>query len=291
VIRYVNATVVFADVDPDTQNLTVETIDAVRTPATRAVIGVHQAGMPLELDPIRRYCDEHGLALIEDAACAIGSTHRASPIGSGCRYGVFSFHPRKILTTGEGGMLVTDDDDVADRATSLREHGTTMTAAARHSSGAVKVEQYAEVGFNYRMTDIQAAVGLVQLGRLDEVIATRRRLADRYREMLAPSGIVVANDPAWGTTNHQSLWVRFPSSTIATRDEILEKLATDGISARRGIMAAHLEPAYEGTPHGPLPVTERLTSSSLILPLHHFLSEEDQLRVVDAVSRAAGATT
>ncbi len=146
VIRYVNATVVFADVDPDTQNLTVETIDAVRTPATRAVIGVHQAGMPLELDPIRRYCDEHGLALIEDAACAIGSTHRASPIGSGCRYGVFSFHPRKILTTGEGGMLVTDDDDVADRATSLREHGTTMTAAARHSSGAVKVEQYAEVG-------------------------------------------------------------------------------------------------------------------------------------------------
>lgn len=288
VIRYVGATVVFADVDPDTQNITVDTIEAVRTPATRAIIAVHQAGMPVELDSLRAYAAEHGLAIIEDAACAIGATHRSTPIGAGCRYGVFSFHPRKILTTGEGGMLVTDDDATADRAISLREHGTTMSAAARHSSGKVKLESYAEVGFNYRMTDIQAAVGLVQLGRLDEVIERRRSLADRYRDALAPHGILVADDPEWGTTNHQSLWVRFPEHTSATREDILEALAADGISARRGIMAAHLEPAYADTPHGPLPVTEDLTNNTLILPLHHHLSSDDQARVIESLVRATG---
>jgi perosamine synthetase len=287
-VTYVGARPVFADVDAATLNVTPETLEAALTPRTRAVVAVHQGGTPLDLDPLRAFCVERGLELVEDAACAIGSTYRGRPVGHGARFAAFSFHPRKLLTTGEGGMLVVADAALADRARRLREHGMTLSAAARHGSDTVVLEAYDEVGFNYRMTDLQAAVGLVQLGKLDAMIERRRERAARYQAALADvPGLVTAADPPHGTTNYQSFWVVLPPDFPVTRDRLLQVLLDAGVSARRGIMAAHLEPAWADHPRGPLPVTERLTRDSLILPLFHELGDDDQDRVVDVLLRQA----
>jgi perosamine synthetase len=283
-VRYVGARPVFADVDPVTQNVTAETLEVACTDRTRAVIVVHQAGMPADLESIATWCASRGVALIEDAACAIGSTYRGAPIGASGNLAVFSFHPRKILTTGEGGMVVTSDEATAVRLRRLREHGMSVSAVERHTAvGVPPKESYLEVGFNYRMTDIQAAVGVVQLGRLDEVIARRRLLADRYAANLADlPGLRTPTDPPWGTTNHQSYCVKVGSHEL--REALMTHLHDRGISTRRGIMAAHLEPAYD--PSGvSLPVTEELTATTLILPLYHSLTEAE----IDEVSEEVRA--
>ncbi|WP_341720450.1 DegT/DnrJ/EryC1/StrS family aminotransferase [Micromonospora sp. FIMYZ51] len=287
-VRYVGATPVFADVDLATGNLTVATVDAVRTARTRAVIAVHQGGVPFDVDALRSATDRWGVPLIEDAACAAGATAYDLPVGSGATIAAWSFHPRKLLTTGEGGMVTTDDPEYAARLRRLREHGMNVSAADRHASATPVLESYLETAFNYRMTDIQAAIGLVQLGRLPELVQHRRALAARYHELLAPiGGLVPVRDPAHGETNFQSFWVRIDREYGVGRDEVLTELAAAGVSARRGIMAAHLEPAYADVVAGPLPVTERLTRNSLILPLHHALTEADQDHVVAVLRKLA----
>jgi dTDP-4-amino-4,6-dideoxygalactose transaminase len=280
-VRYVGATPVFADVDRATGNLTVESVEAVRTQNTKAVIVVHQGGVPADVASLRAASRQWGVALVEDAACAAGSTVGDRPAGAGALIAAWSFHPRKLITTGEGGMITTDDAEWATRLRRLREHGMNVSAAERHKSAKPVLEAYLETGFNYRMTDIQAAVGLVQLGKLDRIVAQRRALAARYHELLADiPGLVPVRDPAWGTTNYQSFWVLITEPYAASRDTVLETLAANGVSARRGIMAAHLEPAYADAPAGALPVTEQITRDSLILPLHHLLTEADQDHIV-----------
>jgi dTDP-4-amino-4,6-dideoxygalactose transaminase len=284
VVRYVGAQPVFADVDGTTQNLTPATVAPHLTDRTRAVILVDQAGVPADLDGMRALCEPRGITVIEDAACAIGSVYGGRPVGSGAYLAAFSFHPRKLLTTGEGGMVVTSDTDIAVRLRRLREHGMNISAAQRHASRQPVIEHYVETGFNYRMTDVQAAIGLVQLAKLDQMVARRRQLAERYQRQLADiPGLQTIKDPDYGTTNYQSFWIVLPDDSPRTRDETLTMLAQAGISARRGIMAAHLEPAYLGHPAPALPVTEMLTSRSLILPLFHNLSESDQDLIVSAV--------
>jgi perosamine synthetase len=287
--RYVGARVVFADVEPDTLNLTVETVAPLLTDRTRAVILVDQAGVPADLDAMRELCDPRGIAVIEDAACAAGSTYRGRPAGAGAALAAFSFHPRKLLTTGEGGMITTPDPDVAARLRRLREHGMNVSAAARHVEQRVVIERYDEVGYNYRMTDIQAAIGLVQLGRLDEIIERRRELAQRYQCLLSQiSGLRTISDPCFGLTNFQSFWVALPADFPVARNDLLQMLADAGISSRRGIMAAHLEPAYANLVRDvQLPVTERLSASTLIIPLFHQLTAAEQNRVVDVISAAS----
>ncbi|GII80751.1 aminotransferase DegT [Sphaerisporangium rufum] len=285
-VRYTGATPVFADVDPATANLTAKTVEAARTPRTRAAIVVDQAGVPADLDEIRAAHPE--LALVEDAACAAGATYRGRPVGAGAELCAWSFHPRKLLTTGEGGMLTLGDAEGAARARRLREHGMSVSAADRHATGSTAPERYTEVGFNYRMTDLQAAVGLVQLRRLPELIARRRALAARYQELLAEvPGIGTVTDPDYGTTNYQSFWITLPGDFPMDRDALLAFLAGRGVSARRGIMAAHLEPAYADLPTPDLPATEWLTRNSLILPLFHTMTEAEQDQVVAAVRAAA----
>ncbi len=289
-VRYVGARPVFADVDAGTQNLTAATIASALTPATRAVILVDQAGVPADIDAVRALCDPLGVGVVQDAACGIGATWRGEPVGARAALAAFSFHPRKIITTGEGGMLVVADRERARRGRRLREHGMSVSAADRHATTGPVLEQYLETGFNHRMTDIQAAVGLVQLTKLDEIVARRRELGLRYQRLLAEipelAGAVTAADPDGGTTNFQSFWLCLPERFPCSRDDLLTVLAAHGVSARRGIMAAHLEPAYAGTPHPPLPVTERLTRDSLILPLFHELTTVDQDHVVDVVAGA-----
>ncbi|MFE1381489.1 aminotransferase class I/II-fold pyridoxal phosphate-dependent enzyme [Streptomyces sp. NPDC058740] len=287
-VRYVGAEPVFADVDLATGNLTAATVDAVRTGRTKAVLVVHQAGVPADVAALRAACEGWGLPLVEDAACAIGSTVDGASVGRGALLAAWSFHPRKLLTTGEGGMVTTDDAEWAARLRRLREHGMNVSAAERHASGKPVLESYLETGFNYRMTDIQAAVGLAQLARLDALVARRRELGARYTRLLADvPGLVPVRDPEHGEGNFQSYWVLLDAEFPVGRDELLALLAEAGISARRGIMASHLEPAYAGHPAAALPVTERISRDSLILPLFHTMTEEQQDRVVAVLREAA----
>lgn len=289
---YIGARPVFADVDPVTGNITADTVEAVLTPATRAIIAVDQGGMPLDLEPLRRLCDERGIALVEDAACGAGSTYRGAPVGTRADVTAWSFHPRKLLTTGEGGMLTTNNGAWGTRARRLREHAMDVSAAERHGSLLAPQESYSEIGYNFRMTDLQAAIGLVQLAKLDAMVARRRELASRYRSALeGVPGLRCAMDPEHGTSNFQSFWVEVLPEFPMGREQLLEKLATDEISARRGIMAAHRQPAYAGHTGlmAPLPVTDRLTDNTLILPLYHELDPGDQDRVVESIRTAGGA--
>ncbi|SDK96807.1 dTDP-4-amino-4,6-dideoxygalactose transaminase [Nocardioides sp. YR527] len=283
---YVGARPVFADVSPVTGNLTAETVREALTPRTTAVIVVDQGGVPVDLDAIREVCDPLDIVVIEDAACGAGSTYRGRPVGAGAEIAAWSFHPRKILTTGEGGMLTTSREDWAARARTLREHAMSVSAADRHASLVSPPESYDEVGFNFRMTDLQAAVGLVQLSRLPEVVTRRRELAAGYAKAVAEiDGLRAVSDPSWGTCNFQSFWVEVVSTGSTTgrygmdREGLLSALAEAGISARRGIMAAHRQPAYvsDGVV---LPATEHLADSTLILPLFHQLSDSEQARVI-----------
>ena len=186
-------------------------------------------------------------------------------------------------------MLATSNPDWAARIRRLREHGMSVSAAERHQAKRAVIEQYLETGFNYRMTDIQAAVGLVQLGKLDLIVDRRRELGLRYAARLNDiPGVITAADPPHGTTNFQSFWMLVPEDAATARDQLLSALMERGISARRGIMASHLEPAYEGQSHDELPVTERLTRHSIILPLFHTMTEEEQDRVVGSVRQLLG---
>lgn len=288
---YAGARPVFADVDTTTGNLTAETVEAALTDRTRAVVAVDQGGVPVDLDAIRAVCDPRGIKVVEDAACGAGSTYHGRPVGVGADVTAWSFHPRKLVTTGEGGMVTTDNADWATRARRLREHAMSVSAADRHGKVLAPQEEYAEVGFNYRMTDVQAAIGIVQLGKLDEMVARRREIAAVYAKHIAEiPGLRAVKDPSWGTSNFQSFWVEVEEGFPLDREELLAHLADADISARRGIMASHVQPAYRDRDTGDasLPVTEHLTAHTLILPVFHTMSDSDQARVVEALRQAGG---
>lgn len=290
-VVHVGATPVFADVDAQTGNVTAATVSASLTERTRAVIAVDQGGVPVDLAAIRQVCDPAEVTVVEDAACGAGATYHGRPVGVGAELTAWSFHPRKIITTGEGGMLTTGNPDWAARARHLREHAMSVSAADRHRSAAPVAEEYLEVGYNFRMTDLQAALGLVQLDRLDEVVARRRRIAETYQEALRDvPGLRCVHDPGYGTTNYQSFWIEVGDGYPVGRDDLLVKLAEHEVSARRGIMAAHRQPAYAQHLHAPLPITERLTDGTLILPVFHQMTQSELdrvIRVVRDVARAA----
>ena len=249
------------------------------------MILVDQAGVPADLDAMRALCEPRGITVVEDAACAVGSVYRGRPVGAGADLAAFSFHPRKLLTTGEGGMLVTPDAEVAARLRRLREHGMDVSAAQRHASRQPVIEHYLEMGFNYRMTDVQAAIGLVQLGQA----RPDGRAAPTAGAALPASAarVYLACGPSRTPTTAPRITSRSGYCSQTTSPSPATRLSPcwpqAGVSARRGIMAAHLEPAYAGHPGPALPVTELLTSRSLILPLFHDLSESEQDLVVSAV--------
>jgi dTDP-4-amino-4,6-dideoxygalactose transaminase len=289
-VTYVGARPVFCDVDPTTGNVTAETIHAALTLDTRAVIVVDQGGVPVDLAPIRELCDRHEITVIEDAGSAVGSQYKGRPVGTGAEVAVWSFHPRKILTTGEGGMLTTHRADWAARARTLREHSMSVSPADRHGSLPAPPEVYLEIGFNYRMTDLQAAVGVVQLRRLAEIVERRREIAAAYVAGLAGlKGLRFVADPPYGTTNFQSFWVEVLPGFPVSRDVLLARLADAGIAARRGIMAAHRQPAYRwrDTGNAGLAHTERLTGRTLILPVFHELDAVSMNRVMNTIHAAA----
>jgi perosamine synthetase len=286
-IRYAGATPVFVDVDPATYNMDPGRIEAVITPRTKAILVVHQVGLPSPLAEICKIASCHGLTVLEDAACAIGSEYKGQRIGAPyTSLACFSFHPRKILTTGEGGMITTGDKSVANRLRQLRQHAMTVSDLARHSSNQVVVESYDEVGYNYRMTDLQAAIGLVQLQRLEAMLAKRRYLAARYSDKLSKlDWLVPPVEPADCRHNFQSYMIRLKSDAPITRDELMQGLLDRGISSRRGVMPIHREAPYRQAKWDALlPETNMVADTTIILPLFDALTEEQQDYVIESIS-------
>lgn len=281
VVRHCGATPVFADCDERTFNLDPAAADDAVTSRTVALMPVHQLGLPAEMDAFRDLADRHGLALVEDAACALGAVYRGRSIGSLDSPACFSFHPRKTVTTGEGGLLTTPDAELADRLRRLRHHGMSVSDLARHSSPVAIFEHYDEVGFNYRMSDLHAALGVTQLELLDDLLSARRRIAARYSESLATvDAIEPPYEPAHTVHAWQSYQVTLRDKAPLERDELIQRLLDDGIATRRGVMAIHLEPPYrDGAP--PLPVTEHLSRTTLSLPIFPELSEAEQEYVIE----------
>lgn len=288
-VWHCGATPVFADVDPLTYNLDPADVERRVTSRTRAVMPVHQVGLPADMDAFLDLAERHGLSLVEDAACAIGALHRGRPIGSLGPLACFSFHPRKVITCGEGGMIAVHDPELAERLRRLRQHAMDQSALARHAARDVVIEHYPERGWNARMTDLQAAVGLRQLDVLDTVLAERRRLADRYTEALAElDSIETPADPEYAERTWQSYPVRIRPGAPAGAEELMRLLLADGIATRRGVMAIHHEASY-AEPGIDLPHTDAAAEEVVLLPLFPGLSDEAQDHVVGRLAHYAVA--
>ena len=290
-IRYCAALPVFVDIDPATFNIDPGLVEAAIGPRTKAILAVHQIGMPCDLRALTAIAARHQLPLVEDAACAIGSEVEWD--GGWQRIGrphgdiaCFSFHPRKLLSTGDGGMLTTSNAQLDRAFRLLRQQGMSVADTVRHSSSQVIFEEYPAVGFNYRMTDIQAAIGREQLKRLPAIVARRRALAARYEARLrSVEGLVLPREPQWARSNWQSYAVRIGASI--DQRTFMQRMLDAGIATRRGVMNAHRERAYpQGTWRAPsgLSRSEEARDGTVILPLFHQLTEEDQDKVVKAVA-------
>jgi len=284
-VRYCGATPILVDIDPLTYNIDPALIAPAVTPRTKAILPVHQMGMPVDLDAVRAIARDHGLAVIEDAACAIGSSYKDRVIGGDAALACFSFHPRKVVTTGDGGMIVTNDGGLDQEFRLLRQHGMSVPDRVRHESHTVIFEEYRGLGYNYRMTDIQAAVGRVQLRRLPEMLSQRRALAAEYdaaigeHPHLQPPFV-----PDYAHPNYQSYPVRVAPSSPIARNDLMQALLDRGIATRRGVMNVHREPAYASVyPSLSLPESEAATDEVIMLPLFAEMSAGQVDFVIDAL--------
>jgi dTDP-4-amino-4,6-dideoxygalactose transaminase len=282
-IRYCGATPVFVDINPDTFNLDPDQIETAVSPLTRAILCVHQIGMPCDLAALARIATRHAIPLIEDAACAIGSeilwNGKWEPIGkphgdAAC----FSFHPRKVLSTGDGGMITTKHQDWDAKFRLWRQHGMSVPDTTRHASNSIIFESYPELGYNYRMTDVQAAIGREQLKRLPDLVGRRRELAAVYHSLLADiPGLRLPTEPEWARSNWQSFCVRLMAGQ--NQRHVMQVMLDRKIATRRGIMCSHREPAYPaGTwrSAGSLVASERAQDECILLPLYHQLTAAEQ---------------
>jgi len=295
-IRYCGAVPVFVDIDARTFNMDPDLVRAAIGPRTRAIVAVHQIGMPCDLRQLVPIAKAHGLPLIEDAACAAGSEILWDGVWQliGRPHGdiaCFSFHPRKVITTGDGGMITTHNAEWDAKFRLWRQHGMTVPDTVRHGARRVIVESYAAVGYNYRMTDIQAAVGREQLARLSEIVARRRYLASRYDAALSEiPGVKPPFEPAWARSNWQSYCVGLPDE--ADQIAVMQFLLDRGISSKRGIMCAHRQDAYVNEPWrraADLAISERAEDRSILLPLYADMADDQQDRVVDTLREALRA--
>jgi perosamine synthetase len=279
VVRYCGAIPVFVDIDPRTYNIDPDLIEEALSPRTRAILVVHQMGMPCDLERIIGIARRRSIPVIEDAACAIGSEilWHGSWEKIGRPHGdiaCFSFHPRKIISTGDGGMITTANEDWDARLRLLRQHGMSVQDTIRHGSDQVIFETYPVLGYNYRMTDIQAAVGREQIKRLAEIVTQRRGLAQRYLILLGGiSGLGLPSEPSYARTNWQSFCVRLPA--WADQHSVMQQMLDRGIATRRGIMCSHREAPYCSNPPARLPHSEAAQDHCIVLPIYSEMSEEE----------------
>ena len=281
-IKYVGATPVFAEVNKH-YNLDVKDAETKITTKTKAILLVHQIGMPADIEAFSSLCKKHNLVLIEDAACAAGSSYKGKKIGSHSDLVCFSFHPRKVITTGDGGMITTSREDFYKRIKLLRQHAMSVSDRERHTSSKVIFEDHLEVGYNYRMTDIQAAVGIKQLEKLDHILAERRKVAKKYIDGLSSiKSVVLPIEQEGYFTNYQSFSIYLKPDAKLKRNELMQALLEKGISSRRGVMTAHRETAYKDMELS-LPISEDLCDNSIIIPLYYPMEEKDSDCVINAL--------
>jgi perosamine synthetase len=289
-IKYVGATPIFAEVDPVTYNLDPADTERRITPRTKAILVVHQIGMPADIDSFSALARKHGLQLIEDAACAAGSAYKGRKIGCHSDLVCFSLHPRKVISTGDGGFVTTNREDYAKRMKLLRQHGMSVNDRVRHESSKLIFEDHVEVGYNYRMTDIQAAVGIQQLAKLDWIVAERRKIAMRYHAAFGHVDTIRIPLEADGYfSNYQSYSIFLKESCPLSRNDVMQQMLDEGIATRRGIMTSHRETAYLKECEGlELPLSEMAADRSIILPLYVPMSEADQEKVISTFLRIIG---
>jgi perosamine synthetase len=308
-IRYLGAIPVFADIEPLTYNMDPRRIEPLISARTRAILCVHQIGMPCNLEAILDLAGRYGLKVVEDAAPAIGSEILWN--GAWERIGrphgdiaCFSFHARKIITTGDGGMLTTRNPEYDARFRSWRCHGMNLSDSARHNMKTVEFETYSEVGYNYRLTDVQAALGREQLKKLPEIVRRRRHLAGHYLKWLADlPGLGLPMQPAWARSNWQSFCVMLPPGV--DQRQVMQYMLDHGVATRRGVHTSHMEKAYENEPWGcgadrrqcgcppgrcrNLVESERARLSGLLLPMYAELDDAGVEYVVHALAEALQA--
>lgn len=275
-IRYVGAKAVFAEVN-EQYNLDIEDVRSKINARTKAILLVHQIGMPADIAAFKQLCVEHKLILMEDAACAIGSEYQGEKIGVHSDLVCFSFHPRKVITTGDGGMITTSREDFANRMRILRQHGMSVNDRVRHLSDKVIMEDHVELGYNYRMTDIQAAVGIKQLEKLDLIVTERRKIAEQYLQAFKNIDCIrLPKEENGYRTNWQSFSIYLKPNCPISRDELMQKMLDNKIATRRGIMTSHRETAYKEYCNGlVMPISEDLADRSILLPLYYPMAQED----------------
>jgi perosamine synthetase len=293
-IRYCGATPIFVDIEKDGFNVDPAQVEGAVTQRTRAILCVHQMGMPCDLAAILEIAHRHSLRVVEDAACAIGSEilYQGQWQKIGRPHGdiaCFSFHPRKVMSTGDGGMLTTANAEWDSRFRLMRQHGMSVPDTVRHDAKQVMFESYAVLGYNYRMTDIQAAVGREQLKRLPDAVRLRRLGVRRYRELLADMPAVrLPDEPIWARSNWQSFCVGLPAACDQRR--VMQTMLDLGIATRRGIMCTHREAAYKDLPsRHPLALSEIAQDRCILLPLYPQMTEDEQRRVVEALRQAVAS--
>ena len=286
-ILYAGARPKFVDIDPRTYNIDPGLIEAAISEKTRAILPVSQIGLGADIPAILEIAKRHNLKVVEDAAPSMGALAAGKFIGSMSDFTCFSFDARKILTTGEGGVVTTNDAGAASRLRRLRAHAASTSTADRHQAGQVRFEEYPELGFNYKMTDIQAAIGLVQMGRIQEIVEERRRVAHRYNSLLADLECIdVPYEPAGWRHVYQSYCVRLKNGKPQLA--VMNEMAQAGVATRR-IMAIHREPLYKAMyPSLSLPATENATDRTLLLPMFVGLTDSEQDEVVRVLREAVG---
>jgi perosamine synthetase len=288
-ILYTGATVVFCEVDPRTFNADPADIERRITKKTKAIMPVDQIGLGCDIDAMNDIAKRHGIDVVEDAAPTIGGTYKGRRVGSNAHQTVFSFHPRKVITTGEGGMITTDDEALADKARKLRAHAMSVSDLDRHKADRPILEEYHELGFNYRMTDIQASIGLVQIRRLDELLRIRVAKADRYgRELADLKKVRTPYTPPYATHTYQSYCLDLDRSV--DRDDLMARLLRRGVATRRGVMASHLEKVYrDRVGKVSLPITEEKARSTMLIPLFATMTDDEQSYVIESLREELAA--
>lgn len=290
-VLHAGAKPVFVDIRADTLNMDERKVDAAVTPRTKAILAIHQIGRPADLSILAEVARRRGLTLIEDAACAIGSEYRGRPIGCNdwSPLVCFSFHPRKVLSTGDGGMITSNDSELARRLRLLRQHGMSVNDLERHRARTIVNEEYPILGYNFRLTDVQAAIGLAQLRRLDGLIARRRAIASKYEAALAGVPRVrLFQEPPDCRWNQQTFLIRLEGTTAGQRDAFMQALLDDGIASRRGVMSIHREACYvERYGRQSFPESESASDQCVCLPLYTQMTEDEISRVTTAVRQHA----
>ncbi|MGB3946826.1 MAG: DegT/DnrJ/EryC1/StrS family aminotransferase [Bacteroidia bacterium] len=289
-IKYVGANPIFAEVNPETYNIDVKHAEALITAKTKAILIVHQIGMPADIDAFEQLCKKYNLKLIEDAACAAGSAYKGVKIGSHSELVCFSFHPRKVITTGDGGMITTNNEAYYERLKLLRQHAMSVNDRVRHTSSKIIFEDHVEVGYNYRMTDIQAAVGIKQLEKLDWIIAERRKIALQYHNAFKDIDCIrlpIEQDGYF--SNYQSYSIYLKENCPISRNDLMQALLDKGVATRRGIMTSHRETAYKDYAESlSLPVSEDACDRSILIPLYIPMTQQEVNTVIACFKQVIG---